>query len=80
MTFSLEISAPRRTLGLSGSTSSSTIGFRAPSQCVHQVDDLRLRMLPGFFNLLTAPLLPYQLFECALIVIFEFLRLEMPGL
>jgi hypothetical protein len=36
--------------------------------------------LPGFFDLLAALLLPDQLPERALVVILEFVGLEMPGL
>jgi hypothetical protein len=39
-----------------------------------------LRTLPGFFDLLAALLLPDQLPERALLVILEFVWLEMPGL
>jgi hypothetical protein len=66
--------APRVTAG------AATFGRGALPQRFHQVDDLRLRMLLGSFDLFATLLLLDQLLERVLVVIGESFRLEMPCL
>ena len=58
----------------------ATFGRGALPQRFHQVDDLRLRMLLGSFDLFATLLLLDQLLERVLVVISESFRLEMPCL
>src|ERR1700722_6945248 len=66
--------APRATAGLAAA------GCRAPSQRVHQVDHLSRCALLRLFDLLAMLFLLDQLPEGNLVVIPEFLGLEMPSL
>ena len=66
--------APRVTAG------AATFGRGALPQRFHQVDDLRLRMLLGPFDLFATLLLLDQLLERVLVVISESFRLQMPCL
>src|SRR6185312_6504881 len=66
--------APRATAGLAAA------GCRAPSQRVHQVDHLSRCALLRLFDLLAMLFLLDQLPEGNLVVIHEFLGLEMPSL
>jgi hypothetical protein len=58
----------------------ATFGRGALPQRFHQVDDLRLRMLLGPFDLFATLLLLDQLLERVLVVISESFRLQMPCL
>src|SRR6266481_2816912 len=66
-----------------GRLSSRTAGAlraHAAAQRVHEVDDLGRLALFGRFDLLARALLLQQLLQRIFIVIFEFFRIEMPGL
>src|SRR6195256_4820993 len=61
-------------------SNSATLGRRASLQRLHQIDYLSRRPLLRLFDLFATLFLLDQLFERVLVVILEFLRLEMAGL
>jgi hypothetical protein len=57
----------------------ASLSFHTSAQCIHQIDDFRWRTLSGCFDLFTGLLFLQQLFQRILVVIFERVRIEMPG-